>query len=214
MPLTVKSVCVSMMETNCYIITDEKTRLSAVIDPGEYCNALVKMLSDNAVTSLEYILLTHGHFDHIQGVKKLKEHYGGKVVIHKEDEKCFTNSYYSLSDVFLKSTEPLGKADITVKDADKLLLGESEITVMHTPGHTQGGVCYISGDIMFTGDTLFAENIGNSNFPGGNMLTLLQSVASLAALEGDYKVYPGHGEATALEYERRNNPYIIRHKKK
>lgn len=204
--IKMKCTPLGYMQANCYLVFDEKTKEAFVVDPGEYNNQLEKMLKENGVEKLSYVLLTHGHFDHIYGTKKLLENFGGKLVIHREDEICLTNKAISLASP-LAVGEVAEKADITVKDGDKLPFAGADITVIHTPGHTKGGVCYKFSDMLFTGDTLFAGSIGRSDFPGGNMLTLLNSVKKLVELEDNLNVYPGHGDFSTVEEERRSNPF-------
>lgn len=208
MSVEIKKTVLSVMETNCYLVTDCETGAAAVVDPGEYCDALCNMLKDAGIKKLEYILLTHGHFDHILAVKQLQESFGGKIVIHEADEKNFTDGSFSLSAMFSPNAQMPQKADITLKGGETMMLGKSEIKVIHTPGHTLGGVCYVVDNAIFSGDTLFCGSIGRSDFPGGDMMTLIRSVMRLAALEGDYRVLPGHESETTLENERKYNPYL------
>lgn len=188
--------------TNTYIITDEETGETAVVDPSLPEEILIEKLN---VENVKYVLLTHGHFDHIGGVNFVKEKTGAKVVIHKEDEEmlCDKNKNYGTD------STPI-YADILVEDGTELMLGKSKITVMHTPGHTKGGVCYIFPDdrIIFSGDTLFRLTAGRTDLYGGDARTELMSLARIAKLEGDYKVFPGHDDATTLNFEREYNRYM------
>ena len=207
MSLSVNTLNLGMMGTNCYILLDENKN-AAVIDPEIYNSSLEKIIKDMGITELKYILLTHGHFDHIGGVKELREKFGGKIVIHEEDEKCFVDETYYLTSFFSQNTEYPEKADITVKDGDILPFGNREIEVIHTPGHTEGGVCYKTDNLIFSGDTLFENSIGRSDFPGGNPLVLLKSVRKLVSRDGSFYVLPGHGGSTTLEKERKTNPFL------
>lgn len=188
--------------TNTYIITDEETGETAVVDPSLPEEILIEKLN---AENVKYVLLTHGHFDHIGGVNFVKEKTGAKVVIHKEDEEmlCDKNKNYGTD------STPI-YADILVEDGTELMLGKSKITVMHTPGHTKGGVCYIFPDdrIIFSGDTLFRLTAGRTDLYGGDARTELMSLAKIAKLEGDYKVFPGHDDATTLNFEREYNRYM------
>lgn len=188
--------------TNTYIVTDEETGETAVVDPSLPEEILIEKLN---AENVKYVLLTHGHFDHIGGVNFVKEKTGAKVVIHKEDEEmlCDKNKNYGTD------STPI-YADILVEDGTELMLGKSKITVMHTPGHTKGGVCYIFPDdrIIFSGDTLFRLTAGRTDLYGGDARTELMSLAKIAKLEGDYKVFPGHDDATTLNFEREYNRYM------
>ena len=194
-----------------YILKDEESGEALVVDPGAYNKRLAAMLKDEGITKLRYILLTHGHFDHICGAKMVKENTGAKVVIHAEDDEMLhdiTKNEYAINCegyVF-----PEVDADILTEDGTELMLGNTKITVMHTPGHSKGGVCYLFKEdrIMFSGDTLFRLCAGRADLYGGSGREELRSLAKIGELEGDYKVYPGHEGDTTLDYERENNRYM------
>ncbi|MCM1364072.1 MAG: MBL fold metallo-hydrolase [Faecalibacterium sp.] len=208
MSVSISKVVLGFMGTNCYLIKDEQTQSALVVDPAVFDNELITLLKNNNVHSLEYILLTHGHYDHILGAKQLKENYGGKIVISADDADCFTNGDKSLLSQVYAVGEPPKKADVTVHDGDEIMFGETKIKVMQTPGHTEGSVCYIMDDIIISGDTLFAGTVGRMDFPTGSPLQMKASIKKLGALNGHYKVFPGHNEATTLEYEKKNNVYF------
>ena len=192
------------MDNNCSLIIDEKTNQSALVDCNEFSQKMIDMIGD---TDLKYILLTHGHFDHIIGVKSVKEKYGAQVVISKEDEPMLNSSKLSLA-AFCNATQNNVDADIIVKDGDEITLGEIKIKVMATPGHTSGSVCYIAENCIFSGDTLFYCSCGRTDFPSGSPEQMMSSLQKLKALDGDYKVYTGHNNLTTLDFERKNNPYM------
>lgn len=192
------------MDNNCSLIIDEKTNQSALVDCNEFSQKMIDMIGD---TDLKYILLTHGHFDHIIGVKSVKEKYGAQVVISKEDEPMLNSSKLSLA-VFCNAPQNNVDADIIVKDGDEITLGKTKIKVMATPGHTSGSVCYIAENCIFSGDTLFYCSCGRTDFPSGSPEQMMSSLLKLKALDGDYKVYTGHNNLTTLDFERKNNPYM------
>ncbi len=197
---------------NCYAVTDEVSGESAIVDPA-YFNADIKQkFYDAGAKNIKYILLTHGHFDHIFGVAGLKEASGAKVVIHKNDADFLIDPKKSLADGNFPEPQIPVTADITVDEGDVLYLGESKIEVIHTPGHTQGGVCYVLPDdrVMITGDTLFCMTAGRADLYGGDEAMLIESLKRLIALDGDYRVLPGHNRETTLERERLRNWYIRR----
>lgn len=202
--INVKSVLLGEIANNCYLITDAETNKSALVDCTE---ASAKMLDFIGNADLEYILLTHGHFDHIGGVKEIKEKFGAKVVISGQDEPMLSSGKLSLA-AFCGGVQNNTSADILVKDGDVIELGKTSIKVMATPGHTKGGVCYIADDCIFTGDTLFFCSCGRTDFPGGSFDEIKQSLNKLARLKGNYKLYPGHDRVSTLDFERENNPYI------
>lgn len=202
--IKVKHVVLGSLANNCYLLTDEKSGKSALIDCTEASDKMLEFIGN---AQIEYILLTHGHFDHIGGVAEIKEQYGAKVVIGKPDEDMLSSGRLSLASYsFIHQNNT--QANITVEDGDTLTLGETVITVMATPGHTKGGVCYIADDVIFTGDTLFCGNCGRTDFPGGSYAEIRQSLKRLASLEKNYTVYPGHGEFSTLDFEKQNNPYM------
>lgn len=196
-----------MVYANCYIVTDEESKEAFVVDPGVYNKRFEAALRAAGVEKLRYILLTHGHFDHISGVKALKEDFGGDVVIHREDAGCLYDKSKSLASKFFFPQHDV-TADVLVDDGQRLPFGEGEIEVIHTPGHTKGSVCYTIEDIMLSGDTLFKSSIGRTDFPGGSIEEMKESLKRLAALERNYTVYPGHAESTTLEREKKYNPYV------
>ena len=203
--LNITTVPLGAYMTNCYILKDEATGEAAVIDPGEYTPALEELLRKKGISQLRYILLTHGHFDHLCGVYELKKHFGGNVLIHAEDAICLESTEWSLSDSVEEYTQTPMAADGTLGEGSRFMLGDTEISVMHTPGHTKGGVCYIADGNMFSGDTLFKVGVGRTDLPGGHLRTLCASLKRIGALEENFKVFPGHGDATTLFAEKAAN---------
>ena len=192
---------VGELATNCYIVWDENTRNCAVIDPGDegaYLWDEIKRLG----LSLKLILLTHGHFDHIGGVQELLEVSGQKPAV-----------YLSECDLGLKPVfgEPvvLDRSMITPwQEGDTVTLDSITFTVMSTPGHTPGSVCLITEDSIFSGDTLFRDSCGRTDFPGGSWKDMCASLRRLYELKGDYKVYSGHTPPTTLARERAMNAFM------
>lgn len=185
--------------TNCYVAGDEESRLCAVIDPGDESNTILDYLEDNHL-ACKAILVTHGHHDHVGAVDALYEETGATVYMHPAD----------IGDVVgfgaFAYTPPEG--GVMVHEGSRIAVGPLTFDVLETPGHTPGGVTFRCENALFTGDTLFQGSCGRTDFPRGDMELELRSLARLAALEGDYEVYPGHMDFSTLDFERRYNPYL------
>ncbi|HEX3026402.1 MAG TPA: MBL fold metallo-hydrolase [Clostridia bacterium] len=196
------------LPTNCYLLTDDQTGATAVIDPGFESAELTKAVTDAGIENIKAILLTHGHFDHIMGVSRIKKLTNAKIYIHSEDMMFTADNSLNLSGVIIPEKVDAFTADVPLNDGDKIELGNLTIRVIHTPGHTIGGCCYITEDAIFTGDTLMKCSCGRTDFPTGSYPQMLDSLKRLKNLEGDYHIYPGHESETTLDYERKHNPYM------
>ena len=204
--MIIRSIPLGPVRANTYIVSDENYNGAFIVDAGDYNSRFESLIKDEKI---EYILLTHGHFDHIMGVSELKKHFpDAKVCIHEDDAPMLSNDMLSLASAFGVSTDNDLKADIILHDGDELPFGDKKIKVIHTPGHTKGGATYIIDDCMFTGDTLFYRSVGRTDFPGGEMKVLNDSICRLFDMQGEYNVYPGHDMNTTLSDERNNNPYV------
>lgn len=188
--------------TNCYIVTDEDTKETMVIDPaGEY-EKIEEMLK-TLEAKLKYICLTHCHGDHIGAVNKLKQDFGGKVLIHFLDEK-------GLNDPNINMTEYIGvennyiEVDSRLNDNDLIHIGEMEFKIIHTPGHTVGGICLYCKEhkLLFSGDTVFRRTWGRTDLPTGSFADIIKSITNkLMILPEDTIIYPGHGKSTMVKEE-------------
>ncbi len=193
---------------NTYIIGADDSTDCAVIDPGG-AEPVLNALKQNGLTC-KAILLTHGHFDHIGGVKQVKDDTGAKLYIHEEDADKLSSNRRNLAVLVGDKIAP-AEPDVLLHGGETLEIAGLSIRVLHTPGHTKGGVCYVveSEKTIFAGDTLFRNSVGRTDFPGGNLDEIHHSVVDvLFALDGDYAVYCGHEESTTLDYERENNPIL------
>lgn len=214
MTIQMKIECFAMgpIAANCYVLLDETSGEAAVVDPGACDQLLVDYLKSSAVKRVRYILLTHGHYDHLMGVAQVKALTGAPVYIHAQDAACLTDEAKSLADTHLPGRQQAVEADGLLEEGMELKLGDFSIRVLHTPGHSRGGVCFVVGDTIFSGDTLFCHTCGRTDLPGGDYATLMHSLERLAGLSGDYQVYPGHNRATTLAHERTHNRYLRKKK--
>lgn len=197
------TVPMTCFAANCYLVVSQKGR-AAVIDPGAQGERIIRALEEREVTP-EAILLTHGHFDHIGAVKDLQARYPGiKVYLNPKDRETVEDTCSNRS-VFFGITDPQQYnilPDGELKEGDTVTVDELTFEAMETPGHTQGSVCLICGEHLFTGDTLFRHDYGRTDLFGGSPWEMLQSLKRLGALEKNYIVHPGHEEDTSLEEER------------
>lgn len=200
---------VGPIHTNCYIVYDENTKDAVIIDAGEKAKLILENIKENDL-NLKYILLTHGHFDHIIATKEIQEATGAKLVIHKKEANTLdadlVNKHYGR---YIKGEYQSPKIDILAQDGTEVEFGKLKATYIHTPGHTRGSSVIKIQDSLFTGDTLFAGECGRCDLDGGDFSKMLQSLKKLAELEGDFKVYPGHEHFSTLDEERKSNRYML-----
>ena len=205
--MILKTLVVGLLETNCYILGDEKTKDAVVIDPGEEFEEIDKQLKASAL-KVKYIVLTHGHFDHTGALARLRESTGAEILIHAEDASMLSSSGQAQPFLLDSGAEPCA-ADRTLKEGDKIRFGEATLEVLHTPGHTPGGISLVTDKMIFTGDTLFCGSVGRTDLAGGSFSKLIDSIkGKLLAKGDDYLIYPGHGPATSIEDERKQNPFL------
>jgi len=203
-----RRLVVGPIEANCYILWDRSTRNAVVIDPGGDKDRIVEAV-EALELSVERILLTHGHFDHAFYAADLARRWHARIGMHRADVPQLAGSlevgaiYYDLSEHITPTPDDF------FADGDQFTLGEATITVLHTPGHSEGGVCYRTDIGVFCGDTLFAGSVGRSDFPGGSFEKLIRSIRDkILTLDDAVPLYPGHGPATTVGAERRNNPFL------
>lgn len=195
------------MAANAYIVYTENKPEAVIIDSGDDIELIMDLIKEHEL-KLEKILLTHGHFDHIGAVKDLKERTGAQVAIHKQEADFLTDPNKNLSYIINRQIVQ-DPADIFLEDGDLIRVADMEFKVLHTPGHTEGGVCYKLGKVLFTGDTLFEGSVGRTDLSGGSYEQLMSSIREkLLVLDDDHLVYPGHGRQTTIGRERRENPFL------
>lgn len=199
--MVVKTLAVGPLEANCYIIADENNNKAVVIDPGDEPDRILDELDGLEV---QYIILTHAHFDHAGAVGDIKEATGAELALHFEDSPILQAAHEHAAFWGFK-VEPVPKPDILLNEGDELIVGDLRFHVIHTPGHSPGSICLYVNKVLITGDTLFAGSVGRTDLPGGNMNALKASYKRLMALPDDTAVLSGHGPASTIGRERADN---------
>lgn len=203
----IKCITVGPIKTNCYIVCDKVSGKAVIIDPGDEAARIISALSDTECT-VQYVVFTHGHADHVTAAHDVLEKTGAKLAVYADELPFLNNaayrSFYMAPQLSIGPFTP----DLLLHDGDTLVFGNIGLKVMHTPGHTHGSCCLLGQDTMFSGDTLFRDGYGRVDLPGGSAEEMSASLKKIFALEGDYQVLPGHGSFTTLDYERKNNPFI------
>lgn len=190
--------------TNNYVVSDDNGN-TCIIDCDGSIAPLLNYIDQNKL-SVSHILLTHGHYDHVGSVNELKEALGCTVVGAEKEMPLFTDPALNCSQFV--GGPIIVHPDVQVREGDTVTVGNMTFTVLETPGHTAGSICFVCGDVIFSGDTLFQGSCGRTDLPTGDWNDIKTSLQKLAALPGDYKVYSGHGPATTLDEERHSNPYM------
>lgn len=194
--------------SNCYIVASEKTKEGMLVDAGADAEAILKRARELGV-KIQIIVLTHAHIDHIGAVKQLKEATGAKLAVHADERLPDSGQRQMVSSAFGFSVEAPPSPDLRLQGGDTLQVGDLSFTVLHTPGHSPGGICLLGNGVVFTGDTLFNYGIGRFDLPGGNLRQLMNSIhTKLLVLPDDTTAYPGHGPETTIGAERQGNPFL------
>lgn len=205
--MIIRQLAVGPLQANCFIVGCEQTRRAAVIDPGDEADRILLALAERGLT-VTHILNTHGHFDHVGANRRLKQATGAPILIHALDAPMLR--------LLARTAAAWGMAAENSPDPDRLIaegemipVGELALQVIHTPGHTPGGVSFYANGVLFVGDTLFAGSVGRTDFPGGDFDTLRRSIQEkLFRLPDEVRVFTGHGPETTIGEEKRTNPFV------
>ncbi len=202
-----KMLSLGNMDNNCYILGDQSSKHALIIDAPAEAGAVLDVLEEEGLT-LKYVLLTHSHYDHIGALDEICDYTGAEVMIHSFEEDAVNDPTVNLS-LYADAPSPSVKVSKTLVDGDVITVGDIDIKVLYTPGHTVGSVCYYTDGILFSGDTLFLKDVGRCDLPGGDYKIIKQSIKKqLYTLPDDTQVYPGHGRATTIGYEKSHNNYV------
>ncbi len=208
--MILKKLVVGPFAANCYIVGSELTKEGVIIDPGDEARQILKKVKDLQL-DIKVIVLTHGHIDHIGGVKEVKEATEAEVAIHTDDAKSISGQEGRLISMLVSSLSyPASSSpDRLLNGGDSIDISDLNFLVLHTPGHTPGGICLLGNGVVFTGDTLFKYGVGRTDLPGGSHSQLMNSLhTKLMVLPDETIVYPGHGPETTIGAERSGNPYL------
>lgn len=206
--MRIEQMVLGMVSTNCYLLINDELKQCVVVDPADN-GFMINSRVNYCGCSLSGILLTHGHFDHITGALDVKNEFNAKIYASEEEKEVLATPSYNLSDS--NGRVVTLEADVWHKDGDILKLAGFDIQVINTPGHTKGSCCYYIKDegMLISGDTLFAQSVGRTDFPTGSMSQIVHSVnEKLCVLPDETKVLPGHGESSTIAYEKKYNPYV------
>lgn len=199
--MKIKAIAVGPLETNCYIVWDEASGEGVIIDPGDEPDRILEL---SGGLDIKYIVLTHAHFDHAGAVPELKEATGARVALHPGDLEAY-RSVAEQAAFWGFDSGPMPEPDVMLEDGDELKAGALRLRVLHTPGHSPGGICLLGDGVLFSGDTLFQGSVGRTDFSGGSASQLLESFRRLMALPAETVVLPGHGPASTIGAERTGN---------
>ncbi len=193
------------LQTNCYLVICPETRAALVIDPADEANRILKA-AEKRGARIEQLLVTHAHSDHLAALPDLRQATGARVLLHRLDAEMIRQHarFYGLSGAPLSQLLP----DVELEGGETLSIGRLAGTILHTPGHTPGGITLQVADLLFTGDTLFSQGVGRVDLPGGNLDKLLESIQMLFTLPEECTVYPGHGPSSTIGTEKQDNPYV------
>ncbi|PKL51613.1 MAG: MBL fold metallo-hydrolase [Nitrospira bacterium HGW-Nitrospira-1] len=205
--MKIKGIVVGPLQVNCFIAYDEDSLDAIVVDPGDEPEKISSFLKDRNL-QVSSIVCTHAHFDHIGAVRRLKEKTGAQVILHKGDYEMYMQAdKQGIAWGFQIEQPP--EPDIYVLEGNEVAVGRFRLKVLHTPGHSPGGICLFGEGVIFTGDTIFADSVGRTDLPGGSMAQLKESFDRIISLPPRTKIFPGHGPLTTVEDEKENRLWLF-----
>ena len=204
--MKIDTLVVGPLQVNCYIVYDEGSNDAIVVDPGDEAEKIIGLVEDRKL-KVSRIVCTHGHFDHVGAVSGLKKRTGSAVMLHKGDLDIFMRADKQGA-LWGFHIEPPPAPDMHLLEDDEVPIGRFGLKVLHTPGHSPGGICLYGEGVIITGDTIFAGSVGRTDFPGGSVTELKKSFARIIALPAETRIFPGHGPLTTVENEKENNFFV------
>lgn len=208
--MILETIVTGMIENNNYLLIDEKSKEAILIDCSKFEEDLLEMLDEHCA-NLKYVLVTHGHFDHILGINKLHEVMPEVEILAPIEDKDLIEDVVGFVSTFVGNVEDVKVPYITkyIDENSEIFIGDEKIKVIQTPGHTKGGVCYFVDNKLFSGDTIFEGSVGRTDLPGGSYQQIRQSVKNILEMFDDsVKIYPGHGDSTSVGFEKKYNPVL------
>jgi hydroxyacylglutathione hydrolase len=204
--MKIENIVVGPLQVNCYIVYDEDSLEALVVDPGDEAEKIIRLIEAGRL-KVSNIVCTHAHFDHIGAVRRLKEKTGSQVIIQKEDFEIYMRADEQAVSWGFQIEQP-PEPDIYVVDGDEVGVGRSRFKVLHTPGHSPGGICLYGEGVIFTGDTIFAGSVGRTDFYGGSIAELKKSFSKIISLPPETRIFSGHGPLTTVKKEKEYNFFV------
>jgi hydroxyacylglutathione hydrolase len=206
MGIAIKRLAVGALEENCYIVYDESTKEAMVIDPGDESERILTIIKDEDL-DVKYLVCTHTHFDHVGALPELKEKTGATIIMHRDDEQVYAAAK-DMAAVWGFKVNDMPAPDELIEEGYSIYLGDAKFEVIHTPGHSPGSICLYGEGLLFSGDTVFAGSIGRTDFPGGSIEKMKDSFRRVISFPDDTQILSGHGPATTVEREKRENFFV------
>jgi len=204
--MKIDNIVVGALQANCFIVYDEDSHDAIVVDPGDDAEKIIRLIEDRKL-KVARIICTHGHFDHVGAVTGMKEKTGAAVMLHKGDLDIYMRADKQGALWGFQIEQPPAP-DMYIDEGDELAVGGFRLKVLHTPGHSPGGICLYGEGVILTGDTIFAGSVGRTDFPGGSAKELKRSFARIIALPPETRIFSGHGPSTTVKYEKKDNFFV------